>query len=46
MQDKLYKRSFASVPGLDSPARLIREIARPPQASRLQAAAADPATPA
>ena len=33
------------MPGLNSPARLIREIARPLQASRLQATAADPATP-
>ena len=37
MQDKLYKKSFSAVPGLNSPARLIREISKPAP-SRLQAA--------
>ncbi|CAL8463135.1 g2669 [Coccomyxa elongata] len=50
--DKLYKEKFSALPGLNSPARLIREIVRPPR-SRLQAASlstanageASPATP-
>ncbi len=36
-QDKLYKEKFSALPGLNSPARLIREIVRPPR-SRLHAA--------
>ena len=52
VQDKLYKEKFSALPGLNSPARLIREIVRPPR-SRLQtastavtgAAEASPATP-
>ncbi|EIE18278.1 hypothetical protein COCSUDRAFT_60470 [Coccomyxa subellipsoidea C-169] len=35
--DKLYKEKFSALPGLNSPARLIREIVRPPR-SRLHAA--------
>jgi len=50
-QDKLYKEKFSALPGLNSPARLIREIVRPPR-SRLHATSAgvetsdaSPATP-
>jgi hypothetical protein len=52
VQDKLYKEKFSALPGLNSPARLIREIVRPPR-SRLHAASSaapgaaetSPATP-
>ncbi|KAK9907265.1 hypothetical protein WJX75_000230 [Coccomyxa subellipsoidea] len=50
--DKLYKEKFSALPGLNSPARLIREIVRPPR-SRLHGASSaapgavetSPATP-
>ena len=29
MQDTLYKKKFSALPGLNSPARLIREFVKP-----------------